>query len=140
MSRAKPERRGAVKARSPRGAMETRIDGAHQLASKDMEAATGRPEVAEPAIAVAPSLIATPSPTEQLRLQANQLAEHLRARQRELDQRESRLNAQLAQIDLAGRQARLWITEQQGELAEQQAALEERKLALDKREAALEAA
>lgn len=140
MSRAKPERRGAVKARSPRGAMETRIDGAHRLASKDTEAATGRPEVAEPAMAVAPSLIAASSPTEQLRLQANQLAEHLRTRQRELDQRESRLNAQLAQIDLAGRQTRLWITEQQGELAEQQAALEERKLELGKRETELEAA
>ncbi len=118
MSRSKPERRVPIKARSPRSTVETRIDGAHALTSKDGESEAVRSEVGEAVLAAAMSpLVATSLPTEQLRLQANQLAEHLRSRQRELDQREARLNAQLAQIDLASRQTRLWITEKQGELA-----------------------
>ncbi len=56
---------------------------------------------------------------QQFRAQAAQLAEHLTARQAELDCREAELNARLAQHETSTRNARLWFQEQQHDLADQ---------------------
>jgi hypothetical protein len=90
--------------------IEARIDPAHQAAAAPS---------AEPA-ADAP---ATPeAEAEQWRTQANQLAEHLRARQKDLDHREAELNARSAQLESDLRCARLWLSERIAELQERAAA------------------
>jgi len=53
---------------------------------------------------------------ERLRLQAEQLAAHLRARQQELDHRQAQINANMAQLDGDARAARLWLAEREAEL------------------------
>lgn len=72
------------------------------------------------------------------RQQAEQLADALRARLRELDRREARDNAQLAQFDQEVRTARLWWGERSAELAEKTEALRQREQFLDEREKELE--
>jgi hypothetical protein len=57
---------------------------------------------------------------EQLRRQAEQLAEYLRARQRELDHRESQLNAQSAQLESDARTARIWLGERESEILDRE--------------------
>jgi hypothetical protein len=49
-------------------------------------------------------------------IQAAQLAEHLRGRQKELDHREAELNAWAAKLERDARAARLWFEEQQAAL------------------------
>jgi chromosome segregation ATPase len=104
---------------------ESRVDAAHQPPSDGLresaspaggklgpDPAAARPEInpAEPA----------PQDVAQLvRTQASQLAEHLRARQEELDHREAALNARAAQLDRDARVARLWLDERMAELEEQ---------------------
>lgn len=77
---------------------------------------------------------------EQLRLQASQLAEHLRKLQQDLNRRESELNARQAQLENEMRQTRLWVREQSHVFQQQEqqtrAALER----LDRRQAEAEAA
>jgi hypothetical protein len=70
----------------------------------------------EPAIEAPPPDLAD----EQLRRQAEQLAEYLRARQRELDHRESQLNAQSAQLESDARTARIWLGEREVEIQERE--------------------
>ena len=53
-----------------------------------------------------------------LRTQASQLAEHLRARQKELDHREAEINSRAAQLERDARAARLWLDERTAELEE----------------------
>lgn len=65
--------------------------------------------------------------TGQIRRQAEQLADYLRARQEELDHREAHLNAQAAQLESDLRKARLC-------LSEREAAQNERRQELDIRE------
>ena len=60
---------------------------------------------------------------EQLELQANQLAEHLRQRLRDVDHRESQLNARVAQLEADLRAGRVWLREQEHEFAEREAEL-----------------
>ena len=90
---------------------ETRIDPAHQHGGEErscIEASSSEHEgenalrtPGEPAIEELPPDLAD----EQLRRQAEQLAEYLRGRQRELDHRESQLNAQSAQLESDARTA-----------------------------------
>ena len=70
-----------------------------------------------------PAGAGAPTVTEQLRNQAAQLSTHLRARQQELDHRESLLNARIAQLDSGARSARLWFGERRKELEERGSAL-----------------
>lgn len=58
--------------------------------------------------------------TEQLRTQALQLADHLRAKQRELDRREALLNSREAKLDNEMRLARLWARERDQDVAERE--------------------
>jgi hypothetical protein len=53
---------------------------------------------------------------EQLQHHAEQLADYLRTRQRELDHRESQLNAQTAQLESDVRTARIWLGEREADL------------------------
>ena len=69
---------------------------------------------------------------------ARQLAEALRAWQRELDRREAQLHAQLAGIDHERRANRLWLAKEREALAQQEAALAERERQIAARETASE--
>ena len=73
------------------------------------------------------------------RRQAEQLADLLRMRQRELDRREARDNAQFALFEQEVRAARLWWDERSAEVAEQNAVIEGRSTALAALAAQLEA-
>jgi hypothetical protein len=61
---------------------------------------------------------------EQLELQAAQLAEHLRERLREVDRREAQLNSRVAQIEADLRTSRVWLREQEHDLAAREAELQ----------------
>jgi hypothetical protein len=61
--------------------------------------------------------IADEPPGEQVRLQADQLAAHLRTRQKELDHREAEVNARAARVESEERAVRLWYTQREAELA-----------------------
>jgi chromosome segregation ATPase len=52
-----------------------------------------------------------------LKLQAEQIAAHLRLRQKELDHREAELNSLTARLESDARSARLWLSERETELA-----------------------
>lgn len=113
-------------------AVETRIDVAHPVvdqaealpveAEERGEGPGVKGEGADQAEAIAVAADEKPvaDPAEavarQVRTQAAQLAEHLRARQKELDHREAALNARAAQLDRDARVARLWLNERMAEL------------------------
>ena len=88
----------------------TRIDPPHEMTRSVPESPLG-----------APSPAPEPSPEaateERIRLQADQLAMHLRRRQEELDHREAELNSQIARFESEARAARLWLAERESELA-----------------------
>ncbi len=87
-----------------------------------------------PLHAASPALLAS---LAQFRLQAGQLAKILRDRQRDLDRRESQLNAQRAQFDQEVRSMRQWWDERAAELARQDQEVRERELALADRDRAM---
>ena len=104
----------------------TRVDAPHKTGQLDSAA------VDEP---VLPGEI-TPDEavSAQLDLQANQLAAHLRNRQKELDHRESELNAQIARLETDERSARLWIDQHETDLAVREAAWKDRQRKLHEQE------
>jgi hypothetical protein len=102
-------------AESHRISLGTRIDAPHRIESGRAPAGEAAPPAAEEARRA--ELCEGPA-TEQLRTQAAQLAELLRARQKELDRREAHLNAQAAQLDRDERAAKLWLSERMAELEE----------------------
>lgn len=99
---------------TPKAPAETRIDGAHPATTEACSATAVAETVTGEVVA------------EQLRTQATQLASSLRTRQRELDHRESQLNARFAQLERDARTARLWLSERERELARRQEELDER--------------
>jgi chromosome segregation ATPase len=109
----------------PAETVESRVDAAHHPPSDGVcEAASperGKPGPDPEAAPPEPNLAeSAPQDVAQLvRTQASQLAEHLRARQGELDHREAALNARAAQLDRDARVARLWLDERMAELEEQ---------------------
>jgi chromosome segregation ATPase len=87
----------------------TRIDPPHERANALAET---------PEKVVAPSVQASDEPVwEQLRLQAEQLAAHLRVRQKELDHREAALNSRAARFDAEERTIRLSHDQREADLA-----------------------
>ncbi len=94
-----------------RAVAEARIDAAHHAAA---------PQVPDPGAGSA-SGKEPDAAAEQLRTQANQLAEHLRGRQKDLDHREAELNARNAQLESDLRGARLWLSERIAELQQRAA-------------------
>jgi chromosome segregation ATPase len=77
--------------------------------------------------------------SEQLHLQADQLAAHLSSRQKELDHREAELNSRAAQLESGVRSARLWIIETESELDSRDKAIAEREREVERRLARLAA-
>lgn len=78
-----------------------------------------------------------PVTQERLRRQARQLAEYLRRRQADLDRREARLNAQLAQLENDLRASRLLLAERLAEWEEKRRALADEAAAVARRRADL---
>jgi chromosome segregation ATPase len=105
---------------------EMRVDVAHVLTKAEAE------PIPEPAQAVAEMVIATGEaqgsalPGQDLHVQAVQLAEYLRRRQKSLDHRESQLHAQIAQLEGEARATRMSFNERVAELEEKERALEAR--------------
>ncbi|MBX3411404.1 MAG: hypothetical protein KF708_01710 [Pirellulales bacterium] len=128
------------------GFTETRVDAPHVLrtASELQADATvaapvtptgqGAEQVA-PAVNLAVAEFDLRAPLEQ---HARQLGEHLAERQRELDRRESQLNAAHAELDSHWRNSRLWFQERTQELAEKETELDERATRLDARQTQLD--
>ena len=103
----------------------SRIDAAHPTANQPEVAATQDPTTALDAGTSSLS-VNTPA-VEQLRNHASQLASHLQGKQRTLDHREAKLNAQLATLDNETRTARMIIRQGEEELAGRLHQLEERE-------------
>jgi len=99
------------------------------------------PHEAQTAQVVEPSAASTPaasSPAEEpIRVQADQLAEHLRIRQKELDHRESQLNSQAARLESQERAARLWLSQREAELSARAEQLDKRQEELSRCQEAL---
>ncbi len=73
---------------------------------------------ASPRIPTAPRAVPEVLPDSDLiKLQAEQLGDHLRQRQEELDHREAELNSLAARLESDARSARLWLNEREAELA-----------------------
>jgi predicted nucleic acid-binding Zn-ribbon protein len=85
--------------------------------------------LAEIAVEQAISELARVEGSVQLRGQADQLAAHLRERQRQLEHRESQVNARVAAFEQEIRDARAWLARRNDELNEREARLEARETA-----------
>jgi chromosome segregation ATPase len=97
-----------------------RIDAPHEVGDGIPEAATdGRAPAATP--------IHSDAASQQLGLQAEQLAAHLRGRQKELDHREAELNSRAAQLESEARAAQLWINQCENDLISAGQALAEQQ-------------
>jgi chromosome segregation ATPase len=88
----------------------TRVDSPHAMRGSAVE-----PSEAVPVFRPGP--VADDAADQQIRLQADQLAEHLRRRQKDLDHREAALNSQIARLESETRAASLWLGERENELA-----------------------
>jgi hypothetical protein len=84
--------------------------GAEDPPGSPLPAQDGRAEAEAEAKATSEAI------SRQMELQAAQLAEHLRVRQKELDAREAELNSRAAQLERDARTARLWLSERMAEL------------------------
>ena len=107
-------RRRVVSGQGRESNIETRIDAPHPLRREQAEA-SATPEPVEPA---PDALRCEEQAAEQLHRQAEQLAEHLRLRQKQIDHREAQLNATFAQLERDTATARLWANEREAELQE----------------------
>ena len=110
-----------------------RIDGAHRLAgsNESVEGVTatalqhrGQNEgAADHALASFQPVQGSESAAEQMQVQAGQLARHLQDRRRDVDHRESELNARIAQLENELRLSRLWLREQNQEFTQRETEL-----------------
>jgi hypothetical protein len=138
MSQAECESSGLSAARTMPPRVETRIDAGHGLSRPGSEEAptcrigvdakTARSEEGGGG-----SAAQFCSPAEQLRRQADQLAGYLRARQREIDHREAEINAKIARLESALREARLTHSRRRRELEKREAHLAARELEFTRR-------
>ncbi len=132
--------------------IETRVDAAHATRLERGQVGTlpgeahHAPVTAPPAAGVPLESAGPPTADpagnwetqrQRLETQAEQLAAFLRQRQQELDRRDARYNAQVAEIENEARAARLWVAERHHELDERREALDERERALAARGAQL---
>ena len=105
-----------------------RVDSAHELASS--------PERSPPAQEMPVPRAADEPPAEQIHLQIDQLAAHLRDRQSQLDHREAELNSRTARLESDRRATRLWLDECEAELTLRQQRLLQQEQELAKRQSA----
>ena len=103
----------------------TRIDPPHEITS-----ATPEPLAVERSAPTAPEPVA--AAPEQIRLQADQLASHLMARQKELDHREAAMNSQAARLESDARAARIWLSQREADLADRDESLLAREDKIDR--------
>lgn len=116
----------------PPAVVGTRVDAAHSL---------GDSRQAETEDAAEPSSSGAASDVQfALRNQAEQLAALLRAKQEDLDRRESLANAQAAQLEKEQRSARLWFDERRQELTLREEELANREREIEDRSSQLAAA
>ncbi|MEX2141445.1 MAG: hypothetical protein WD894_19420 [Pirellulales bacterium] len=116
---------------------ENRIDPPHQMANGRDEKSQSQ----EGLFAASPDNpaddaeagIASLAMVQQLRLQAQQLSEHLGQQQADLDRREAELQAHAARLEQQERNNRLWLKCQHEELADRDAALKTREDELQQR-------
>src|SRR5688572_26929867 len=112
-----------------------RIDGAHRLSGtsepvEGVAAAVGNSNGKEVvgrehrrAKPVQQSIDSDDAASEQMHVHAGQLARHLQDRRRDVDQRESQLNARIAQLENELRLSRLWLREQSQEFTQRETEL-----------------
>ena len=105
---------------------ETRIDRPHVMPTT-AEAGSIPAEIVGEALAEISDLDDSAAAGVELRHQADELAAYLRARLKELDHRESLLNARSAQLDAALRGAQATLNERQAELARREQELADRE-------------
>jgi hypothetical protein len=128
--------------------MQTRIDPAHLLAKapEGIDIVESEPEerhIQREAVAVRHAVAETafanesPSNPEQLQVQAEQIAGHLRTQQEQIDRREADLHAQVAEQENGTRNARLWFRERQQEHVAREAELGRREREIQEREASV---
>ena len=116
----------------------SRIDPPHEVSSPAGEASLV--ETAPAAEPIAMGQPVTDEPSEnQIRLQADQLASHLRKRQSELDHREAELNSRIARWEAESRSARLWMDERETEVASRSEELSKQQQEVERRLARLAA-
>ena len=112
----------------------TRIDQAHGLVRVDF----GLPEIPRPQspdeIAAAAGLVSD-RVLAQVQTQADQLAEHLRTRQRALELQEAQLNARSLELENEMRTFRLWASQREEALVERERAIQQRSASLEDRAA-----
>ena len=114
---------------APRGnepTSETRIDRPHVM-SATTESGSIPAEIVGEALAEMSDLDDSAAGSVELRHQADELAAYLRSRLKELDHRESLLNARSAQLDASLRGAQGMINERQAELARREQELADRE-------------
>lgn len=133
-SKAVPD--GAASSQLERGDERNRIDPPHKMASPQTLTPVEPPAEVTSDTPVQPEQVKVPDEAAQARVhaQADQLAAHLRSRQKELDHRESQVNACLAALDRDMRTARLWLKEREAEFTERAAFLDSREANLEGRE------
>jgi chromosome segregation ATPase len=102
-----------------------RIDAAHRLSSRNDTLAGDIQPALIPAGMAAEGMTAE-NTAEQVRVHATQLALHLQERRREVDHRESHLNARIAQLENDLRNSRLWLQERSEEFSLREAELAQR--------------
>ena len=116
---------------------DTRIDAAHLLKEQDPgptppASAYSELPIADSAadvlIHAANDSLKHDIASEQLQRQAEQLAEYLRDRQKELDHREAQLNVEIAQLESDIRNARLWLSERESEEEQRRQELDVREM------------
>jgi DNA repair exonuclease SbcCD ATPase subunit len=120
-----PAEPGGVEAKS-----ETRIDRPHVMPSTTESGSIPAGIMAE-ALAEVSDLDDSATAGMALRTQADELAAYLRARLKELDHRESLLNARSAQLDASFRSAQATLNERQAALAQREQELADRERELD---------
>jgi chromosome segregation ATPase len=121
---------------------ENRIDPAHEMANgRGSDLATVEVRSAPPRVGVSTDAgpeAASLAMVQHLRLQAQQLSEHLGVQQADLDRREAELQASAARLEQEQRNNRLWIKDRHDELAEREEALGSRAKELQERSRHLE--
>jgi hypothetical protein len=118
---------------------ENRIDPPHRLANGRDEEPQGQAAAnAGNSAGDTEAEIASLAMVQQLRLQAQQLSEHLGQQQADLDRREAELQAHAARLEQQERNNRLWLKCQHEELADRDGALRVREGELQQRTRHLE--
>jgi hypothetical protein len=97
----------------------TRVDAPHEAATLARGQGTDEPTPVAQYVPDEPI-------SQQISLQAAQLAAHLQNRQQELDHREAELNSCIARLESDARLARLWLDQQEADLASRDAELTRR--------------